>query len=37
MKAGVHFMLGEQAPACEAARRACELGNCSIAEQFTDC
>lgn len=37
MKSGVHFMLGETPQACEAARRACELGNCGIVEDFPEC
>ncbi len=37
MKSGLHFMLGEQQQACEAARKACELGNCGIVEEYTEC
>ena len=37
LKAGTHVMLNEHEQACTAMRKACELGNCSILEQYPQC
>jgi len=36
VKAGVHFMLGEEARGCLAAKRACALGDCGISKEFSE-
>lgn len=37
IKAGTHVMLNEHEQACSAMRKACELGNCSILQQYPQC
>lgn len=37
IKTGTHIMLNEHEQACSAMRKACELGNCSILEQYPQC
>jgi tetratricopeptide (TPR) repeat protein len=37
VKAGVHFMLGEEEQGCVAAKHACKLGDCSLIEEFSEC
>ena len=37
LKSSVHFMLDEASQACKAARKACELGNCGMIEEFSEC
>lgn len=37
LKAGNHFMRGEQAQGCLAAEQACILGDCRIIEEFYEC
>jgi tetratricopeptide (TPR) repeat protein len=37
VKTGTHIMLNEHEQACTAMRKACELGNCSILEQYPQC
>lgn len=37
LKAATHIMLNEHAQACTAIRQACELGDCSLLEQFPQC
>ena len=37
IKTGAHIMLNEHEQACSAMRKACDLGNCSILEQYPQC
>ncbi len=37
IKTGTHIMLNEHEQACSAMRKACDLGNCSILEQYPQC
>jgi len=37
VKTGTHIMLNEHEQACSAMREACDLGNCSILEQYPQC
>lgn len=37
IKSGTHIMLNEHEQACSAMRKACDLGNCSILEQYPQC
>lgn len=37
IKTGAHIMLNEHEDACAAMRKACDLGNCSILEQYPQC
>lgn len=37
LKTGTHIMLNEHEQACSAMRKACDLGNCSILEQYPQC
>jgi tetratricopeptide (TPR) repeat protein len=37
IRAGTHIMLNEHEQACSAMRKACELGNCSILDQYPQC
>lgn len=37
IKTGTHIMLNEHEQACSSMRRACDLGNCSILEQYPQC
>jgi tetratricopeptide (TPR) repeat protein len=37
LKTATHIMLNEHKDACKSMRKACELGNCTILEQFPQC
>lgn len=37
LKAGTHLMLNENEQACRSMRRACDLGDCRIIEQYPQC
>ena len=37
IKSGTHIMLNEHEQACSAMRTVCDLGNCSIIEQYPQC
>jgi tetratricopeptide (TPR) repeat protein len=37
IKTGTHLMLNEHDQACQSMRKACELGDCSIIAEFSQC
>ncbi|MEW6323973.1 MAG: tetratricopeptide repeat protein [Nitrospirota bacterium] len=37
LRAVAHFMLGEVSKGCDAAVRACQLGDCGMAREFSEC